>query len=132
MPAIDVELIRSKLNPSRIGYGDENVIHQFAALSAVRRRRGGRVEISYDEGKRALALKERGLDFARANEVFDGPAYTAVDDRQDYHEIRYNTFGYLDDRLITFTWTIRDGKRRIISMRKTNDREKARFKARMG
>jgi uncharacterized DUF497 family protein len=33
--------------------------------------------------------------------------------------------GYLDERLVVLVWTPRDEVRRIISMRKANDREKA-------
>ncbi len=90
------------------------------------------MEIYYDEEKRSRTLRERGLDFARANEVFDGPEYTVLDDRKDYGEERFNTFGHLDDRLVSLTWTIREERRRIISMRKANDREQARFKRRVG
>lgn len=90
------------------------------------------MEISFDESKRLKTLNERGLDFARAGEIFDGPEFTVLDDRMDYGEERFNTFGYLDDRLVSLTWTLREGRHRIISMRKANDREQARFKRRVG
>ena len=86
------------------------------------------MRIEYDEAKRRLTLATRGLDFAKAEEIFDGTEFTWVDDRQDYGELRHNTFGRLDGRLVSLTWTVRDGKRRIISMRKANDREQARYR----
>lgn len=86
------------------------------------------MELSYDEAKRRITLAQRGLDFARANEIFDGAEFTWIDDRSDYGEVRYNTFGLLDRRLIALTWTIRNGTRRIISMRKANDREQAHYR----
>jgi uncharacterized DUF497 family protein len=86
------------------------------------------VRISFDDQKRRLTLLHRGLDFARAGEVFDGTEFTWLDDWADYGEDRYNTFGSLDGRLVAVTWTIRDGTRRIISMRKANDREQARYR----
>jgi len=86
------------------------------------------MEIEFDEEKRALTLLMRGLDFARAREIFDGTEYSWQDDRFDYGETRYNTFGSLDGRLVTLAWTVREGRRRIISMRKANDREQARFR----
>jgi uncharacterized DUF497 family protein len=86
------------------------------------------MEIEYDEEKRQLTLANRGLDFARAGEVFDGAEFTWVDDRFDYGEVRFNTFGRIEDRLISVTWTARNGKRRIVSMRKANDREQARYR----
>lgn len=90
------------------------------------------MKLTFDEAKRILTLAHRGLDFARANELFEGPEFTLTDDRRDYGEIRYNTFGFLDSRMVSLTWTVRDGTRRIISMRKANDREQQRFRKRLG
>lgn len=90
------------------------------------------MEISFDEAKRLLTLQHRGLDFAEAGKIFDGTEFTWEDDRQDYGESRFNTFGSLEGRLVTVTWTIRDGTRRIISMRKANDREQARYRRELG
>ena len=86
------------------------------------------MKISFDEAKRRLTLEMRGLDFAKAGEIFDGTEFTWIDDRQDYGEIRSNSFGKLDGRLVSVTWTLRDGKRRIISMRRANERENARYR----
>ncbi len=86
------------------------------------------MEIEYDEAKRRKILEERGLDIARAGEIFDGAELSWIDDREDYGETRWNTFGSLDGRLVALSWTIRDAKRRIISMRKANDREQARYR----
>jgi uncharacterized protein len=41
------------------------------------------MEITFDQAKRDLTLKHRGLDFARAGEVFAGRTATIVDDRFD-------------------------------------------------
>ncbi|EAQ7976161.1 BrnT family toxin [Salmonella enterica] len=86
------------------------------------------MEIDYDNNKRNRTFNERGLDFARAGEVFAGKHFTAEDVRQDYGEIRYITAGTLDGRVVVLVWTPRDNARRIISMRKANEREKTRFK----
>ena len=67
----------------------------------------------------------RGLDFARAREVFAGRHYTLEDTRQDYGETRYITAGVLDARMVVMVWTPRGNARRIISMRKANEREQA-------
>jgi uncharacterized DUF497 family protein len=85
------------------------------------------VQITFDPEKRAKTLIERGLDFARATEVFAGHHFTAEDIRTDYNEKRLITFGYLDARMIVMVWTIRAEERRIISMRKANEREKAKY-----
>lgn len=86
------------------------------------------MDIDYDEEKRQLTLLERGLDFAKAHEIFEGSEFTWEDDRFDYGEVRYNTLGALDGRLVAVTWTVRKENRRIISMRKANDREQARYR----
>ena len=83
--------------------------------------------LEFDTGKRDKTLAERGLDFARAGEVFSGVTATVVDTRSDYGEPRLNTVGMLDGRLVVLVWTPRGEVRRIISMRKANEREQARF-----
>ena len=90
------------------------------------------MDIEFDDEKRQLTLLRRGLDFARASEIFDGTEYTWEDDRFDYGEVRHNTFGMMEQRLVSLTWTIRDDKRRIISMRKANDREQAHYRRFLG
>ncbi len=61
---------------------------------------------------------------ARAGGVFAGDTLTVVDDRRNYGEIRFITIGFLDGRMVVLVWTPRDEARRIISMRKANDRER--------
>lgn len=45
------------------------------------------------------------------------------DDRADYGELRYISAGKLGGRIVIIVWTPRGKARRIISMRKANDRE---------
>jgi uncharacterized protein len=87
---------------------------------------------TWDEAKRAVTLAERGLDFADAGQVFEGPTVTAEDVRKDYGERRYITVGFLGERIVVLVWTPRDGGRRIISMRKANDREVERYAPDLG
>ncbi|HEX8572792.1 MAG TPA: BrnT family toxin [Allosphingosinicella sp.] len=89
------------------------------------------MEITYDTEKRAWTLDHRGLDFEDAPQVFSGPRYTVIDDRRAYTEVRFQTYGLHGDRLIQVVWTLRGDARHIISMRKCNDREKARFQDRL-
>ena len=88
--------------------------------------------IEFDPSKRAATLEHRGLDMARAGEVFDGETLTALDDRRDYGEARYISIGFLDARMVVLVWTRRGGRRRIISMRKANEREQAIYQPRFG
>ena len=81
------------------------------------------MDIEYPLTKRDDTLAERGLDMARAAEIFDGPTLTAEDDRQDYGETRLITIGFLDGRMVVTVWTQRGEACRIISLRKANERE---------
>lgn len=85
------------------------------------------MQIEFDSEKRLRTLVERQLDFARAGEIFAGAHMTAADTRIDYGELRFTTVGVLDARMVILVWTQRGEARRIISMRKANEREIARF-----
>lgn len=89
------------------------------------------VGISYDAGKRLVTLEKRGLDFEDAAQLFAGGTLTIEDDRMDYGEVRYQTLGLLNDRLLMLVWTPREGGRHIISMRKANERERTKYDARL-
>jgi uncharacterized protein len=87
------------------------------------------MKISYDPEKRDWTLVARGLDFERCPEVF-GDVHMSVEDiREDYGEARFITIGNLDARLVILVWTPRSGSRRIISMRKANEREQKIYEA---
>ncbi|MGO8833286.1 MAG: BrnT family toxin [Roseiarcus sp.] len=83
------------------------------------------MKIEFDPAKRDWTLRGRGLDMARANEIFSGETLTAADDRRDYGEPRNLTIGFLDDRMVVVVWTPRAGAFRIVSLRKANAREQA-------
>jgi uncharacterized DUF497 family protein len=90
------------------------------------------VNLEFNKVKRDKTLYERGLDFARANEIFAGFHFTGQDNRESYVEHPFISVGYLDERLIVLVWTPRGEARRIISMRKANDREKAIYSSHLG
>ena len=89
------------------------------------------MKLSWDENKRLRVLKERGLDMADVPEIFNGAHFTDLDNRIDYGEVRYVTTGFLNLRLCVMVWKPRDTMHHVISLRKANDREKARFEKRM-
>lgn len=88
------------------------------------------MKITFDPAKRQAALNERGLNFADASIVFTGPTITVQDTRRDYGESRFQTVGFLADRMVMVVWTPREEARHVISMRKCNDREKAIYQER--
>ncbi len=85
------------------------------------------MRISYDPLKRAATLRDRGLDFEDTIEVFAGRTLDLPDDRFDYGEVRMVTIGHLSGRMVIVVWTQRGAMRHVISMRKANEREQARF-----
>ena len=89
------------------------------------------MKITFDPAKRKKNLAERGLDFVDAETVFAGPILTQKDDRTEYGETRFQTYGLIKGHLILVVWTPRIGTRHIISMRKCNDREKAKITHRL-
>jgi uncharacterized DUF497 family protein len=89
------------------------------------------MRIIYDPKKRDKTLADRGLDFEHAAEVFAGTVLNVPDMRVDYGEDRYNTYGLLHGRMVAISWTQRGELCRIISMRKCNEREQARYAAQL-
>lgn len=87
------------------------------------------LRFSWDEAKSRRTFDERGLDFASAARIFEGPTLDEVDDRRDYGEKRVVSIGRVEDRLLTVVWTSRRGgaERRIISARRSNRHERKRF-----
>ena len=63
------------------------------------------MRITYDPAKRQKTLAERGLDFEDAALVFGGITLTLLDDRQDYGEPRFQTYGLLGLCLVMVVWT---------------------------
>lgn len=89
------------------------------------------MRIEFDPAKRALTLEVRGLDMARAAEVFEGPTWSTEDTRVDYGETRIMTAGLLDGRMVIMLWTPREDAHRVISLRKANGREQAAYHPRL-
>jgi len=83
--------------------------------------------ITYDPARRAWTMRERGLDFEDATEVFAGWTLDIPDLRRDYGERRINTVGFFRGRMAIVCRTPRGDNRHVISMRNANEREKARY-----
>jgi len=85
------------------------------------------MQIEYDPAKRDATLLHRGLDMGDTAQVFEGAHLSFEDRRQDYGETRFITVGFLATRLVVVIWTQRGRSRRIISLRKANEREQAAY-----
>ena len=84
--------------------------------------------ITFDPAKRDATKAVRGLDMADVAEIFVSPRLVIRDEREDYSEDRYVVFGLLKDRMVACVYTDRMDERRIISLRKANEREQARYR----
>ena len=87
------------------------------------------MDIEFDPAKRRATLADRGLDMADAAEVFADAILTLADTRLDYGEDRFMTVCYLRDRMVIVIWTMRGTSRRIISLRKANEREQDAYRS---
>jgi len=85
------------------------------------------VRITFDPVKRAKTLADRGLDFADAALIFAGLTVEVEDTRRNYGEKRIICYGLLAGRVVVVGYTQRGGDRHVFSMRKANEREKARI-----
>ena len=63
------------------------------------------MELEWDETKRQDALVGRGIDFAEVAHIAPASPRTWQDLRHDYGEVRYISYGYLEDRLHTLDTT---------------------------
>lgn len=86
------------------------------------------MELSWDSTKRSETLRQRALDFADAASLFAHFHLQQADDRVDYGEVRWLAVGAVDDMVLVVVWTQRSDSRRIISMRKANAKETARYR----
>ena len=85
------------------------------------------MRITFDPAKRARTLAERGLDFEDAVIVFESVTVEVEDTRRNYGEPRIICYGLLSGRLVVVGYTPRGATRHVFSMRKANEREKARL-----
>lgn len=89
------------------------------------------MRFSWSERKRAINLKEHGLDFVDAPRVFEGLTFTYEDDRFGYGEERFITLGLLAGVPVSIAHTETEDEIRVISFRKATSREARRYFAKV-
>ncbi|MCL2898160.1 BrnT family toxin [Brenneria tiliae] len=87
------------------------------------------IGFEWDEGKAHTNLHKHNVAFEFACEIFFDPnALSVLDNRFDYEEKRYQTIGKAGDQiLLLVVHTDRFGSIRLISARKANAKERARY-----
>ena len=80
--------------------------------------------ITWDEAKRRENIKNHGLDLAALETVFDHPMISVEDARQSYGELRLQSLGMWQGRVVFLVWTPRgDETAHIISCRYADRKE---------
>lgn len=88
----------------------------------------GAVEFEWDDAKSDACFAGRGFDFAYAMQVFLDPDRLVVaDNRFDYGEPRYRVLGQIEGRVFLVVYTPRGEAFRLISARRANAKEVARY-----
>ncbi len=85
------------------------------------------MNFEWDEDKRLSNIEKHGFDFGEIETVFDGETVTILDNRFDYGEKRFVTFGLLDGRTVAITHTETETVIRIISVRKATTNEETNY-----
>ena len=80
-------------------------------------------QVDKDPAKEDRNRAERGLSLDLAEQLDWATALIWEDKRKDYGERRYSVLGLIKDRLYSVVFTPREGKPRVISLRKANKRE---------
>jgi len=82
------------------------------------------MNFEWDDAKCKMNIKKHGIDFIDAPVVFDNYTLTVEDDRFDYGEERFISFGVLKGRVVVIVHTENDNSIRIISIRRATKYEK--------
>ena len=83
-------------------------------------------EFEWDDAKAARNLAKRGIGFGTIRAFDWQNCWTREDTRGAYGERRFVSIGTIDGQLHVAVWMLpRAGKRRLISLRKANEREQA-------
>lgn len=84
-------------------------------------------EFGWDPSKRESNLRDHKIDFENVRGIFDGFTFIRRSDR--HGEIRYQIFGYVDDREVAVACTLRESGRRcwLISARRARKDERQKY-----
>lgn len=82
------------------------------------------MQIEFDPAKDAANVQKHGVSLALATALDWDSLWAKPDQRNDYGEVRMLGYALLDVRLYCVVFVDRSDVRRVISLRKANDREK--------
>jgi len=87
----------------------------------------GHVAFEWDENKQRTVLAQHRIDFEDAIRIFNGPVLETLSRHTE--ETRWVAVGIVDGREIAVVYTIRNGRRRIITARRARTRERREYHA---
>lgn len=92
------------------------------------------MEFEWDEAKRLINLEKHGIDFRRAMQIWQRSVIDPYEDRVSDNEIRHIALGMIGDdaSVIAVIYTLRHGKKRIISARRARRNERQAYQGQFG
>ncbi len=85
------------------------------------------MNITYDPAKNLSNLAKHGEPLGNAALLDWDLMLSTVDARRDYGEVRHVGYAPFEQRLYCVVYTVRGQETHIISLRKTNEREKSTY-----
>ncbi len=85
------------------------------------------MKIVFDPAKDIVNVAKHGISLADADLIEWDTAIIWKDDRHDYQELRMIALAYIGNRLFCVVFVDRYAERRVISLRKANNREIKRY-----
>ncbi len=88
------------------------------------------MKFEYDPEKSAVNKAKHGIDFEAAKRIWDGEA--VVLEAKTIKEARFMIMGWVQERLYSCIFTVRQDKIRIISCRRSRDKERVFYHEKTG
>lgn len=85
------------------------------------------MNFEWDEDKRLTNIEKHGIDFIGIETLFEGDTVMILDDRFDYGEERFISFGLFDGRVVAVVHTETETTIRVISVRKATKNEEINY-----
>jgi uncharacterized DUF497 family protein len=85
------------------------------------------MDFEWDSAKEVANRKKHGVNFKTAAKVFLDPYVIEFDDRDATGELRFNSIGLVDGRVLFVTYTMRGDVVRIVSARGAEPHEKRKY-----
>jgi uncharacterized DUF497 family protein len=85
------------------------------------------MRFSWNEAKNESNINKHGIDFNDVTVIFKGITITIEDDRFDYPERRFVTFGMIFEHVIVVVHTESETEIRILSARKATKNEQREY-----